>query len=187
MGRIVKSQFQNALQGDFGPPAICLVRIGGTSLGNRHLWKQSLYCLRHHCGDQRWCKGYGVRKLPWYVSVHQTVSFISRLRLSSILFLDDYPHEYYEYTQIHEEGMLLADIWLSFSEPSEHIQLWCSGSGPWYEVSQSMLVSSNCVEFELRTQFPIMPDGSIYTSTPSHYRSPGTDRVVFTESGTYCA
>ncbi|KAL5483573.1 hypothetical protein ACEPAI_8805 [Sanghuangporus weigelae] len=64
-------------------------------------------------------------------------------------FPDDYPHQYYD-------------------EPSEHIQLWCSGNGPWYE-------------------FPIMPDGSIYTSTSSHYVSPGTDRVVFTESGTYCA
>ncbi|KAL5521038.1 hypothetical protein ACEPAG_8960 [Sanghuangporus baumii] len=62
---------------------------------------------------------------------------------------DDYPHQYYD-------------------EPSEHIQLWCSGNGPWYE-------------------FPIMPDGSIYTSTSSHYVSPGTDRVIFTESGTYCA
>ncbi|EJD07848.1 ustilago Sphaerogena ribonuclease U2 complexed with adenosine 2'-Monophosphate [Fomitiporia mediterranea MF3/22] len=64
-------------------------------------------------------------------------------------FPDDYPHQYYD-------------------EPSEHITLWCSGNGPWYE-------------------FPIMPDGSIYTSTSSHYVSPGTDRVVFTESGTYCA
>ncbi|KZV93953.1 Ribonuclease/ribotoxin [Exidia glandulosa HHB12029] len=64
-------------------------------------------------------------------------------------FPDDYPHQYYDY-------------------PDEHITLWCSGSGPWYE-------------------FPIMPNGTIYTSTPSHYVSPGTDRVVFTGSGAYCA
>ena len=32
-----------------------------------------------------------------------------------------------------------------------------------------------------------MPDGSIYTSTSSHYKSPGTDRVIFTKQGTYCA
>ncbi|KAI0337974.1 Ribonuclease/ribotoxin [Trametopsis cervina] len=62
---------------------------------------------------------------------------------------DNYPHQYYD-------------------EPSEHITLYCSGSGPWYE-------------------FPLMPDGSIYTSTSSHYVSPGTDRVIFTASGTYCA
>ena len=32
-----------------------------------------------------------------------------------------------------------------------------------------------------------MPGGAIYTSSDSDYQSPGTDRVVFTESGTYCA
>ncbi|TCD68871.1 hypothetical protein EIP91_009586 [Steccherinum ochraceum] len=62
---------------------------------------------------------------------------------------DDYPHQYYD-------------------EPSENIELWCSGNGPWYE-------------------FPIMPTGKIYTSTSSNYQSPGTDRVIFTSSGTYCA
>jgi len=62
---------------------------------------------------------------------------------------DDYPHQYYD-------------------EPSEHITLWCSGSGPWYE-------------------FPLVPGGAIYTSPPNDYHSPGTDRVVFTGSGTYCA
>ena len=36
-------------------------------------------------------------------------------------------------------------------------------------------------------QFPIMPDGSIYTSSEDDYQSPGTDRVIFTEDGTYCA
>ena len=36
-------------------------------------------------------------------------------------------------------------------------------------------------------QFPIMPNGEIYTSSSSDYQSPGTDRVIFTESGTYCA
>ncbi|KAH8110878.1 ustilago Sphaerogena ribonuclease U2 complexed with adenosine 2'-Monophosphate [Phellopilus nigrolimitatus] len=55
-----------------------------------------------------------------------------------------------------------------YDEKSENITLYCSGSGPWYE-------------------FPIMPDGSIYTSSSSNYVSPGTDRVIFTESGTYCA
>ncbi|KLO18305.1 ustilago Sphaerogena ribonuclease U2 complexed with adenosine 2'-Monophosphate [Schizopora paradoxa] len=62
---------------------------------------------------------------------------------------DDYPHQYY-------------------SESSEHITLYCSGDGPWYE-------------------FPLVPGGAIYTSSNSDYQSPGTDRVVFTESGTYCA
>ncbi|PAV18076.1 Ribonuclease ribotoxin [Pyrrhoderma noxium] len=65
------------------------------------------------------------------------------------VYPDNYPHQYYDY----------AD---------EHITLYCSGDGPWYE-------------------FPIMPDGSIYYSTSNNYVSPGTDRVVFTESGTYCA
>lgn len=32
-----------------------------------------------------------------------------------------------------------------------------------------------------------MPNGEIYTSTSSNYVSPGTDRVIFTSSGTYCA
>ncbi|KAI0690272.1 Ribonuclease/ribotoxin [Cytidiella melzeri] len=55
-----------------------------------------------------------------------------------------------------------------YSEASEDITLWCSGDGPWYE-------------------FPLVPGGSIYTSSSSDYVSPGTDRVIFTESGTYCA
>ncbi|KAI5117933.1 hypothetical protein M0805_009441 [Coniferiporia weirii] len=55
-----------------------------------------------------------------------------------------------------------------YDEASEDITLYCSGNGPWYE-------------------FPIMPDGSIYTSSSSNYVSPGTDRVIFTASGTYCA
>ena len=32
-----------------------------------------------------------------------------------------------------------------------------------------------------------MPGGKIYTSPSNDYQSPGTDRVVFTGSGTYCA
>ena len=32
-----------------------------------------------------------------------------------------------------------------------------------------------------------MPNGEIYESTPDNYVSPGTDRVVFTADGTYCA
>ena len=32
-----------------------------------------------------------------------------------------------------------------------------------------------------------MPNGKIYDSTSSNYVSPGTDRVIFTSSGTYCA
>ncbi|THH30552.1 hypothetical protein EUX98_g3637 [Antrodiella citrinella] len=55
-----------------------------------------------------------------------------------------------------------------YDESSEDIDLYCSGNGPWYE-------------------FPIMPNGEIYTSTSSDYQSPGTDRVIFTSSGTYCA
>ncbi|KIP04074.1 hypothetical protein PHLGIDRAFT_76528 [Phlebiopsis gigantea 11061_1 CR5-6] len=55
-----------------------------------------------------------------------------------------------------------------YDEASEDITLYCSGSGPWYE-------------------FPIMPNGKIYDSTSSNYVSPGTDRVIFTASGTYCA
>ncbi|EKM53271.1 uncharacterized protein PHACADRAFT_259503 [Phanerochaete carnosa HHB-10118-sp] len=55
-----------------------------------------------------------------------------------------------------------------YDESSENISLWCSGNGPWYE-------------------FPIMPNGEIYTSSSSNYVSPGTDRVVFTSDGTYCA
>lgn len=55
-----------------------------------------------------------------------------------------------------------------YDEASEDITLYCSGSGPWYE-------------------FPILPNGKIYDSTSSNYVSPGTDRVIFTASGTYCA
>ncbi|TDL19072.1 Ribonuclease/ribotoxin [Rickenella mellea] len=55
-----------------------------------------------------------------------------------------------------------------FDEPSENIKLYCSGNGPWYE-------------------FPLVPGGTIYTSPPNQYHSPGTDRVIFTQSGTYCA
>ncbi|KZS93715.1 ustilago Sphaerogena ribonuclease U2 complexed with adenosine 2'-Monophosphate [Sistotremastrum niveocremeum HHB9708] len=55
-----------------------------------------------------------------------------------------------------------------YDEPSEDITLYCSGNGPWYE-------------------FPLVPGGAIYKSTSSHYVSPGTDRVIFTGSGTYCA
>ncbi|KAI0796452.1 Ribonuclease/ribotoxin [Irpex lacteus] len=55
-----------------------------------------------------------------------------------------------------------------YDEASENIKLYCSGSGPWYE-------------------FPLLPSGAIYTSSESNYQSPGTDRVIFTKSGTYCA
>ncbi|KAF8299649.1 Ribonuclease/ribotoxin [Clavulina sp. PMI_390] len=55
-----------------------------------------------------------------------------------------------------------------YDEPSEGITLSCDSSGPWYE-------------------FPLMPDGSIYTSSSDDYQSPGTDRVIFTDDGTYCA
>jgi hypothetical protein len=37
------------------------------------------------------------------------------------------------------------------------------------------------------TKFPLMPDGSIYDSTPDNYVSPGTDRVIFMDEGSYCA
>jgi hypothetical protein len=40
---------------------------------------------------------------------------------------------------------------------------------------------------DLPEQFPLVPGGAIYTSPPNDYHSPGTDRVVFTGSGTYCA
>ncbi|KAF8317478.1 Ribonuclease/ribotoxin [Clavulina sp. PMI_390] len=85
-----------------------------------------------------------------YTSSSLTAAITAALKdQSSGNLPDDYPHQYY-------------------SEASEHITLYCSGSGPWYE-------------------FPILPSGKIYTSTSSNYQSPGTDRVIFTSSGTYCA
>ncbi|KAF7978717.1 hypothetical protein HWV62_45001 [Athelia sp. TMB] len=55
-----------------------------------------------------------------------------------------------------------------YDEASEDITLYCSGDGPWYE-------------------YPLVPGGAIYLSPSDNYQSPGTDRVIFTELGTYCA
>ncbi|KZP08650.1 Ribonuclease/ribotoxin [Athelia psychrophila] len=55
-----------------------------------------------------------------------------------------------------------------YTEASEHITLKCTESSPWYE-------------------YPLVPGGGVYTSTSSDYTSPGTDRVIFTGSGVYCA
>jgi hypothetical protein len=72
----------------------------------------------------------------------------------------------------------------------EDITLYCSGNGPWYEVGHAEEVQSQTLSkgsYHFSCQYPILPDESIYTSPQDDYQSPGTDRVIFTEDGTYCA
>lgn len=49
---------------------------------------------------------------------------------------DDYPHQYYEYAVNsidRRQGRNSTNV-CGRSEESEHITLYCSGDGPWYEV-----------------------------------------------------
>ena len=75
-----------------------------------------------------------------------------------------------------------------YDEASEDITLHCSGNGPWYEVSLPLFpLHSSSSQLSSPSQYPLVPGGAIYLSPSDDYQSPGTDRVIFTELGTYCA